>query len=35
MHDENEINRIFSFKTHIQTLHTHINNMTLYNLMTQ
>ena len=35
MYDKNETNRIFLFKTHLQILHNHINNMIAHNLMTQ
>ena len=35
MYHENEINWIYSFKTNLQILHNHINNMILHNLMTQ
>ena len=35
MYDENEINWIYSFKTHLQILQNHIKNIILHNLMTQ
>ena len=35
MYDENKINWIFSFKTHLQILHNHINNMILHDLIAQ
>ena len=35
MHDENELNWIFSFLKRVQILHSHINNMILDNVMAQ